>query len=389
MGKLKFQISVSLDGFIAGPNPSEEHPLGEGGEQLHEWVLELAAWRRPHGREGGEINASTPVFEAATASVGATIMGRNMFGGGPGPWGEDPWRGWWGEEPPFHHPVFVLTHHERETLELSGGNSFTFVTGGIESALDQAREAAGDGDVAIGGGADVIQQYLFAGLVDEMLLNVVPVLLGSGARLFDNLAAAELGLEQVQVVEAPDVAHLIYRAFLDLDPGSLRAEVANRRAADLALATPGLVDVAADRQPRCLRFDRLQQRWAAEVIARAVGVAVALRGRVEDEHRILRAGCEHRGGRLIIEIKAPVPWRNRDAGAETVELNAIDLRAGAVQDGGGAPVGGRLAQCGLGLVVAGDQQGRRLDRRQGVDRLAQPLVHRGEVAGADHHVGFG
>lgn len=212
MGKLKLQISVSLDGFVAGPNPSEENPLGEGGEQLHEWVLKLAAWRRPHGREGGETNASTPVFEAGTASVGATIMGRNMFGGGPGPWGEDPWQGWWGEDPPFHHPVFVLTHHEREPLELAGGNSFTFVTGGIESALDQAREAAGDQDVAIGGGADVIQQYLSAGLVDEMLLNVVPLMLGSGTRLFDNLGAVEVGLEQVQVVEAPDVAHLVYRA---------------------------------------------------------------------------------------------------------------------------------------------------------------------------------
>jgi dihydrofolate reductase len=212
VGKLKFQISVSLDGFIAGPNPSEEHPLGEGGEELHEWVLKLAAWRSPHGREGGETNASTPVFEAATANVSATIMGRNMFGGGPGPWGEDPWQGWWGEDPPFHHPVFVLTHHEREPLELAGGNSFTFVTDGIESALDQARGAAGDKDVAIGGGADVIQQCLSAGLVDEMLLNVVPVLLGSGTGLFDNLGAAEVGLEQVRVVEAPDVAHLFYRA---------------------------------------------------------------------------------------------------------------------------------------------------------------------------------
>jgi len=212
MSRLRLRISMSLDGYVAGPSQSVENPLGIGGERLHEWVLELAAWRKPHGREGGETNASTPVFEAATADVGATIMGRNMFGPGPGPWGEDPWQGWWGEDPPFHHPVYVLTHHERETLELEGGNSFTFVTGGIGSALDQAREAAGDEDVAIGGGADVIQQYLFAGLVDEMLLNVVPVLLGSGTRLFDNLEAAGVGLEQVRVVEAPGVAHLIYRA---------------------------------------------------------------------------------------------------------------------------------------------------------------------------------
>jgi dihydrofolate reductase len=210
MAKLKFQISVSLDGFVAGPNQSEEHPLGEGGEQLHEWVVELAAWRKPHGREGGETNASSAVFEEATANVGATIMGRGMFGGGPGPWGEDPWRGWWGDEPPFHHPVFVLTHHEREPLELEGGNRFVFVTDGIESALAQAREAAGDKDVAIGGGAKAIQQYLEAGLVDEMLLNVVPILLGSGTRLFENLDDAP-GLEQVEAIEAPGVAHLRYR----------------------------------------------------------------------------------------------------------------------------------------------------------------------------------
>jgi dihydrofolate reductase len=210
VSKLKFQISVSLDGFIAGPNQSEEHPLGEGGDQLHEWVLELAAWRKPHGREGGEVNASTPVFERATANIGATIMGRNMFGGGPGPWGDDPWRGWWGDDPPFNTPVFVLTHHEREPLEMNGGTSFIFVTAGIESALAQAKEAAGGKDVAIGGGAGAIQQYLAAGLVDEMLLNVVPVLLGDGARLFEGLEPG-LGFEQVGAIDAPGVAHLEYR----------------------------------------------------------------------------------------------------------------------------------------------------------------------------------
>jgi dihydrofolate reductase len=211
VSRLKFQISVSLDGFVAGPNQSEEHPLGEGGMQLHEWVFKLAAWRMPHGREGGEVNASTPVLEEATANVGATIMGRNMFGGGPGPWGDDPWRGWWGDEPPFHHPVFVLTHHEREPLVLEG-TTFTFVTDGIESALAQAREAAGGKDVTIGGGAAAVQQCLAAGLIDEMLLNVAPVLLGSGTRLFENLGdVAATGLEQVRVVEAPGVAHLTYR----------------------------------------------------------------------------------------------------------------------------------------------------------------------------------
>jgi dihydrofolate reductase len=212
VSRLRFQISTSLDGFVAGPNPSEEDPLGEGGEQLHQWVIELAAWRGPHGYEGGKVNASSAVFEEALEGVGATIMGRNMFGGGPGPWGEDPWQGWWGDDPPFHHPVFVLTHHPREPLEKEGGTSFTFVTDGIESALEQAREAAAGKDVALGGGADVVQQYLAAGLVDEMLLNLVPIMLGNGTRLFENLADAEIGLEQVGVVEAPGVAHLKYRA---------------------------------------------------------------------------------------------------------------------------------------------------------------------------------
>ena len=211
MSRLRFQVSVSLDGFVAGPNPSEEHPLGEGGMQLHEWAFKLAAWREPHGWEGGETNASSAVVEESLDNVGATIMGRGMFGGGPGPWGEDPWDGWWGDDPPFHTPVFVLTHHEREPLAMEGGTTFTFVTDGIESALAQAREAAGGKDVSLGGGADVAQQYLGAGLIDELRLNVVPVLLGEGTRLFGNLSASDLGLEQVQVVEAPGVAHLRYR----------------------------------------------------------------------------------------------------------------------------------------------------------------------------------
>ena len=212
MSRLRFQTSVSLDGFIAGLNPSEEHPLGEGGMQLHEWVFKLAAWRKPHGREGGEVNASSAVIEETLDNVGATIMGRNMFGGGPGPWGDDPWEGWWGDDPPFHHPVFVLTHHERERLDKEGGTSFTFVTDGIESALEQAKQAAGGKDVSLGGGAEVAQQYLAAGLIDELLLNLVPVLLGSGTRLFENLGeVSAIGLEQVRVVDAPGVAHLFYR----------------------------------------------------------------------------------------------------------------------------------------------------------------------------------
>jgi dihydrofolate reductase len=211
VARLRFQISLSVDGFVAGPNPSEEHPLGEGGEQLHEWVVKLAVWRRPHGKEGGEDNVSSSVFEKSQENVGAVVMGRNMFGGGPGPWGEDPWRGWWGEEPPFHSPVFVLTHHAREPLEMEGGTTFFFVTDGIESTLKQAKAAAGGKDVSLGGGADVARQYLKAGLIDEMLLNVVPVVLGGGTRLFEGFEGAEIGLEQVQVVEAPGVAHLFYR----------------------------------------------------------------------------------------------------------------------------------------------------------------------------------
>jgi dihydrofolate reductase len=211
MAELRFDVSMSVDGFIAGPNPSEEHPLGEGGQQLHEWVVKLAAWRKPHGLEGGEINASTEVVEESIDNIGATVMGRNMFGGGPGAWGEDPWDGWWGDDPPFRTPVFVLTHHEREPLEKHGGTTFTFVTSGIESALEQAKEAAGGKDVSVGGGASVIQQYLAAGLVDELQLNVVPIVLGDGTRLFDNIAGADVKLEPVRVVETPDVTHLKYR----------------------------------------------------------------------------------------------------------------------------------------------------------------------------------
>lgn len=210
MPKLRFEISISLDGYVAGPNQSEENPLGEGGEQLHEWVFPLAAWREPHGREGGEVNASSPLVEESQSGVGAVIMGRNMFGGGPGPWGEDPWQGWWGEEPPFRTPVFVLTHHEREPLTL-GETTFNFVTDGIEPALEQAKEAAGELDVHLAGGGEIAQQYLSAGLIDQMQLNVAPLLLGDGTRLFETGTGEGRKLEQVLVVEAPGVTHLRYR----------------------------------------------------------------------------------------------------------------------------------------------------------------------------------
>lgn len=208
MSKLRLRISVSLDGFVAGPNQSPREPLGVGGERLHEWVIPLEAWRRSHGKEGGEVNVSTRVMEDEIAGIGATIMGRNMFGGGPGPWREaDPWNGWWGRNPPFHHPVFVLTQHPRESLMLEGGTSFTFVTEGIESALEQARRAAGGKDVALAGGARAAQQYLNAGLVDEMRLHQVPTLLSKGERLFDNVNDLH-GLVLVETVAAPNVVHL-------------------------------------------------------------------------------------------------------------------------------------------------------------------------------------
>jgi dihydrofolate reductase len=207
MSRLRFRISMSLDGFVAGPNQSLQEPLGVRGEELHEWVFPLEAWRRPHGLEGGVVNESTAVLEEELVNIGATIMGRNMFGGGPGPWSKvEPWNGWWGGTPPFHHPVFVLTHHAREPLMLEG-TSFTFVTDGIESALEQARHAARGKDVALSGGAQAAQQYLRAGLVDEMQLHVAPTLLGGGERLFEDIDNLH-GLALVETVAAANVVHL-------------------------------------------------------------------------------------------------------------------------------------------------------------------------------------
>ena len=211
MSKLRCHISISLDGFVAGPNQSEENPLGEGGERLHDWVVRLAAWREPHGKAGGQVNESTRIVEEARENIGAAVMGRNMFGPiGGGAWDEE-WTGWWGDDPPYHYPVFIVTHHPREPVEMEGGTTFHFVTDGIESALDQAREAAGGKDTGLWGGADIAGQYLAAGLLDELELHVVPVLLGGGARLFDNVRGADVKLEQVRAVEAPGVTHLKYR----------------------------------------------------------------------------------------------------------------------------------------------------------------------------------
>jgi dihydrofolate reductase len=211
MSELRTQMMMSLDGFAAGPEQSKENPFGIGGMRLTEWVLPLKAFRETHGEEGGEVNASTPIVEGQFENIGASVMGRNMFGGGPGPWGANPWRGYWGENPPYHHPVFVLTHHAREPLVMQGGTTFHFVTDGIESALEQARAAAGGKDVSLGGGATAVQQYLAAGLLDEMLISLVPVFLGSGARLFDDLGGARPRLEQLETVEAPGATHIRYR----------------------------------------------------------------------------------------------------------------------------------------------------------------------------------
>jgi dihydrofolate reductase len=213
MAPLILDISMSLDGFVAGPNPGLEHPLGEGGEQLHEWAFPTRAFREAHGESGGEENADSEVVEELRRRVGAAVMGRRMFSGGQGPWEEDPNAdAWWGDDPPFRHPVFVLTHHEREPVTKQGGTTFTFVTDGIESALEQARAAAGDKDVQVGGGASVAQQYLKAGLLDEIQLHVAPVLLGGGVRLFENhLGGRAPTLECTRVIESPKVTHLQYR----------------------------------------------------------------------------------------------------------------------------------------------------------------------------------
>jgi dihydrofolate reductase len=211
MSKLRCFMSMSLDGFVAGPRQSAEDPLGVGGLQLHEWTFPLAAWREGHGDEGGEVNASTPVVERRRENIGAVVMGRNMFGGGPGPWGDEQWNGFWGDEPPYHAPVYVLTHHAREPQEMKGGTTLHFVTDGIEFALEQAKEASGGKDVSLGGGANVIQQYLEARLLDEIEISLVPILLGEGERLFENLGEDPTALEQVDAVEAPGVTHLRYR----------------------------------------------------------------------------------------------------------------------------------------------------------------------------------
>jgi dihydrofolate reductase len=208
MNTVRCQISISLDGFVAGPNQSLENPIGEGGMRLHEWVFKTDGWRRQHGLDGGQRDADSEVVEDLVRDVGAYIMGRKMFGGGDGPWGEE-WTGWWGEDPPFHVPVFVLTHHPREPLVMQGGTTFTFVTDGAESALEQARASAGNKDVAIAGGATTVQQYLSSGSLDELFLHIVPIILGAGERLLANVG--DPTFEPIQVTASPAVTHVRYR----------------------------------------------------------------------------------------------------------------------------------------------------------------------------------
>lgn len=210
MSRLRLSITMSLDGYGAGPDQSEENPLGVGGMELHEWFFPLKEFREMHGEKGGEVNASSAVVRERQAKIGATIMGRNMFGPVRGPWPDESWRGWWGEDPPYHHPVFVLTHHQRQPLEMKGGTTFHFVSEGIESALAQAEEAAQGGDIWLAGGASVINQYLAARLVDEIDVSVAPVILGAGERLFERLEHGRLKLTQIRAVEAPGVTHIKY-----------------------------------------------------------------------------------------------------------------------------------------------------------------------------------
>lgn len=211
MTKLRFNITMSLDGYIAAPNQSVKNPLGEGGEKLHEWAFAVRAFRERHGMEGGATGPDNDIAAEYFENIGATIMGRRMFGGGDGPWGKNPWNGWWGDDPPFHMPVFVLTHHGRDPLKMQGGTTFHFITDGIHAALKQAKAAARGKDVTLGGGANVAQQYLQADLIDEMEIHVVPILLGDGARLFDSKHERQTAYECVRVVCSPAVSHYKYR----------------------------------------------------------------------------------------------------------------------------------------------------------------------------------
>jgi dihydrofolate reductase len=208
MGKLRVHnLAISIDGYGAGPNQTVDNPLGVGAERLHEWIFKTRYGRRMIGEEGGDEGLDDQFLARGDAGIGATIMGRNMFGPVRGRWPDEDWKGWWGPNPPYHHSVFVLTHHPREPIRMEGGTTFNFVTDGIESALSQAFAAAGGQDVRLGGGAATVQQYLKARLVDEMHIAIVPVFLGAGERLFDHLDGGPVGYECVEMVSSPWVTH--------------------------------------------------------------------------------------------------------------------------------------------------------------------------------------
>jgi dihydrofolate reductase len=209
MPKLRVHnLAISLDGYAAGPNQSLDNPLGVGGPGLHEWAFATRTGRQMHGMDGGDEGLDDEFVAQGDVGIGATIMGRNMFGPIRGPWGSDQWTGWWGDNPPYHHPVFVLTHHPRPSVTMQGGTTFHFVDDGIEAALERAFNAANGDDVRVGGGAATVQQYLRAGLIDEMHVVIVPILIGSGERLFDHLDDGPDGYECVEFVSSPSVAHV-------------------------------------------------------------------------------------------------------------------------------------------------------------------------------------
>jgi dihydrofolate reductase len=211
MTRLKANLAMSLDGYTAGPEQGPENPLGVGGMALHQWAFDLAAFQDGHQGQGGVVNESTIVIDEMQENVGAVIMGRNMFGPIRGPWQDESWRGWWGEDPPYHAPVFILTHHARGPIQMEGGTTFHFVTEGVESAYEQAVAAAGSKDITLAGGASTVQQFIAAGLLDELQINLVPILLGGGERLLDGLGGAPVGFERTRALEAPGVTHLRYR----------------------------------------------------------------------------------------------------------------------------------------------------------------------------------
>jgi dihydrofolate reductase len=204
-------FGISIDGYGAGPNQDLQNPLGVTGLQLMEWFFHTRVWRRMHGEDGGETGVDNGIAERGFAGVGAWILGRNMFGPVRGPWPDDSWRGWWGEEPPFHTPVFVLTHYPRAPFSMAGGTEFRFVTGGIHAALEQARTAAGGRDIRLGGGVATIRQYLRAALIDELHLAVRPVLLGSGEHLWMDIDMRALGYECAEQVAGERATHVFVR----------------------------------------------------------------------------------------------------------------------------------------------------------------------------------